>query len=172
VASCSISQKFSILPHFQRVIFCHVQSYRLQKISEGQIDLTPKDAAPLKAPGDVGTGKPDEDVPLSELIDLLNERFGTEFTPADQLFFDQISKEAMQDESLQQAARVNTMDDFKYLFDKAFEGLVIDRMEGNAEIFNKLMGDNDFRTLVADNLLHQVYSAFKANFSQANNSSK
>jgi len=25
VASCSISQKFSILPHFQRVIFCHVQ---------------------------------------------------------------------------------------------------------------------------------------------------
>jgi type I restriction enzyme R subunit len=146
--------------------------YRLQKISEGQIDLTPKDAEPLKAPGDVGTGKPDEDVPLSELIDLLNERFGTEFTPADQLFFDQISKEAMQDETLQQAARVNTMDDFKYLFDKAFEGLVIDRMEGNAEIFNKLMGDSDFRTLVSDNLLHQVYSAFKANFSQANNSSR
>ncbi|WP_350027912.1 type I restriction endonuclease subunit R [Methylovulum psychrotolerans] len=146
--------------------------YRLQKISEGQIDLTPKEAKPLKGPNDVGTGKADEDVPLSQLIDLLNERFGTEFTPADQLFFDQLSKEALQDTQLQQAAHVNTIDDFKYLFDKAFEGLVIDRMEGNADIFNKLMGDDDFRTLVTDNLLHQVYNAFKANISQTNNPSK
>jgi type I restriction enzyme, R subunit len=36
----------------------------------------------------------------------LNERFGTEFTKADQLFFDQISQQAMQDEHLQQAAAV------------------------------------------------------------------
>ncbi len=32
--------------------------------------------------------------------------------------------------------------------------------------------ETDFRTLVADNLLHQVYSVFKANFLQANNSSR
>ena len=146
--------------------------YRLQKLSEGQIDLSPKDAHPLKAPGDVGTGRLDDDVPLSQLIDLLNGRFGTEFTPADQLFFDQISKEALQDEQLQQAARVNTIDDFKYLFDKAFEGLVIDRMEGNAEIFTKLMADDAFRKLVANNLLHQVYNAFKAHFSDGNMPSK
>lgn len=137
--------------------------YRLQKISEGQIDLTPKEANPLKAPSDVGTGTPDEEVQLSQLIDLLNERFGTDFTPADQLFFDQISKEAMQDRHLQQAARVNTVDDFKYLFDKAFEGLVIDRMDGNTEIFNKLMRDDDFRALVTDDLLHKVYNALKVN---------
>jgi type I restriction enzyme R subunit len=149
-----------------------VSYYRLQKISEGQIDLTPKEAKPLKAPGDVGTGKPDEDVELSQLINLLNERFGTDFTPADQLFFDQISQEAMQDAHLRQAARVNTLDDFKYLFDKSFEGLVIDRMEGNAEIFNKLMGDDDFKSLVSDNLLHRVYNAFKANIPQAGNASR
>jgi type I restriction enzyme R subunit len=49
----------------------------------------------------VGTGKPDEELPLSELIDLLNERFSTEFTKADQWFFNQISQQAMQDEPLQ-----------------------------------------------------------------------
>lgn len=132
--------------------------YRLQKISEGQIDLTPKEAKPLSAPDDVGTGKPDEELPLSELIDLLNERFGTEFTKADQLFFDQISQQAMQDEHLQQAAAANTVDDFKYVFDKAFEAIVIDRMEGNSDIFNKLMGNDDFKKLVTDNLLHQIYN--------------
>ncbi len=140
--------------------------YRLQKISEGQINLTPKEAKPLTAPDDVGTGKPDEDVPLSELIDLLNERFGTEFTKADALFFDQISAQVMQNEHLQQAALVNNVDDFKYVFDKAFEALVIDRMDGNAEIFNRLMSDDDFKALVADNLLHKVYSALQTNCRQ------
>jgi type I restriction enzyme R subunit len=132
--------------------------YRLQKISEGQILLNQGNAKPLSAPDDVGTGKPDEELPLSELIDLLNERFGTEFTKADQLFFDQISQQAMQDENLQQAAAVNTVDDFKYVFDKAFEAIVIDRMHSNTEIFNKLMANDDFKKLVADNLLHQIYS--------------
>ena len=32
----------------------------------------------------------DEEVALSSLIDRLNEHFGTNFTEADQLFFDQI----------------------------------------------------------------------------------
>jgi type I restriction enzyme, R subunit len=36
----------------------------------------------------VGTGHEDEKIKLSELINLLNERFGTDFTHADQLFFD------------------------------------------------------------------------------------
>ena len=32
----------------------------------------------------------DEMIPLSEMIDVLNERFGTEFEEADRLFFEQI----------------------------------------------------------------------------------
>ena len=36
-------------------------------------------------------------VPLSQLIDLVNERFGTDFNQADQLFFDQIIEAAMTD---------------------------------------------------------------------------
>ena len=44
---------------------------------------------------DVGTGQADEDVRLSTLVGKLNERFGTEFTPADQLFFDQVRETAV-----------------------------------------------------------------------------
>ncbi len=56
--------------------------YRLQKISEGAIDLKAGEADALEGPSDVGTGKADEDVQLSTLVGKLNERFGTEFTPA------------------------------------------------------------------------------------------
>ena len=82
---------------------------------------------------------------LSELVDLLNDRFGTDFTQADQLFFDQIQQEAVESEKLQLAAQANNIDDFRYVFNKAFSSLVIDRMDGNEEIFNKLMGDAEFR---------------------------
>ena len=42
----------------------------------------------------------DEEVALSTLVDKLNERFGTDFTEADQLFFDQIRASAEEDEKI------------------------------------------------------------------------
>ena len=60
-----------------------LQYYRLKKISEGQIDLNTGAAHPLKGPSDVGTGQDDQKIRLSELINIRNERFGTNFTQAD-----------------------------------------------------------------------------------------
>ncbi|MHB8698682.1 MAG: type I restriction endonuclease subunit R [Sulfuricaulis sp.] len=132
--------------------------YRLQKISEGSINLRGGNAEPLSGPTEVGTGKiRDEEIELSLLIDILNEHFGTDFRPADQLFFDQVREQAAADETLRQAAVVNKIEDFKYIFDRALEGLFIDRMDGNEEIFAKLMNDDKFRDVAAQHLLRQVY---------------
>ncbi|XZE55772.1 type I restriction endonuclease subunit R [Planctomycetaceae bacterium SH139] len=138
-----------------------LQYYRLQKISDGSIDLDTGDASPLKGPSDVGTGRDDEQIRLSELITLLNERFGTNFTQADQLFFDQIEEEAVENEDLQKAAAANSKEDFRGVFEKSFEGLVIDRMEGNEEIFDRLMSDDEFRKIALEHLLSKVYSNLK-----------
>jgi type I restriction enzyme, R subunit len=138
-----------------------LQYYRLQKISEGQIDLNTGDGKPLKGPSDVGTGQEDPKIKLSELIDILNERFGTNFTQADQLFFDQIQEEAIESDALKKAAAANSKEDFRYVFEKAFEGLVIDRMDGNEEIFGKLMADGEFRKLAVEHLLHKVYATLR-----------
>ena len=112
-------------------------------------------------PEDVGTGQGDEEIRLSELIKILNDRFGTDFTEADQLFFDQIQQEAMESDHLRQAAEANTEEDFKFVFEKAFEGLVIDRVEGNEEIFGKLMSDGDFRKMAIDHLRRKVYQSLR-----------
>lgn len=137
-----------------------LEYYKLQKKSEGSIDLGRGEAQPLKGPSDVGTGQTGEDeIRLSELIDILNKRFGTDFTEADQLFFDQIEAEAKEDENLRQAAKVNSMVDFLDIFKKMFEGLVIDRMEGNEDIFGRLMSDPEFRGLAQDNLGQKLFKA-------------
>ncbi len=138
-----------------------LQYYRLQKIGEGRIDLTAGAGTALKGPSDVSTGHEDASIRLSELIELLNERFGTNFTLADQLFFDQIQEEAQESEALRQAAETNSKEDFRYVFEKAFEGLLIDRMAGNEDIFGKLMGDTEFRKLTVEHLLNKVYLALR-----------
>ncbi len=143
--------------------------YRLQKISEGSIKLSSGETVPVTGPTAVGTGKSKEqEVELSKLITILNERYGTEFTQADELFFLQLREEAMADEGLQEAAKANTIDNFRYVFVKALEGLFIDRMEQNEELFAKYMNDPDFKRLVSEHLVQQVYKEIRSNDAGAN----
>ena len=110
----------------------------------------------------MGTGRPGEDeAPLSELIRALNERFGTEFTEADRLFFEQIEEEAFEDASLKEAATANNYGDFSSILSKAFEGILIDRMEGNEEIFGRLMGDADVRGIAVNDIAKSLYKRFR-----------
>ena len=136
--------------------------YRLQKISEGQIALTKGEGGVVDGPTAVGTGLvADEKVELSKLIEIINERFGTSFTEADELFFSQIREEAVADEQLQQAAVANEMEAFKLVFDKALEGLFIGRMEQNEAITAKFLDDKAFRGSVSRYLLKQVYEQIR-----------
>lgn len=136
--------------------------YRLQKISEGSIDLNQGEAEPLKGPTEVGTRRADDkEVPLSQLVDKLNDRFGTDFKQADQLFFDQVAEAALENETLKTAANVNTLDNFKHVFDRMLEGLFIDRMEGNEEIFDRIMNDPQFRDLASAHLVREVYERLR-----------
>jgi type I restriction enzyme R subunit len=119
------------------------------KIGEGPVVYGAKE---------VGTGAVDEKVPLSTLIEILNERFGTEFTAADQLFFEQVKETAINNEELIGAARANTLENFKYIFNKMLESLFVERMDGNEEIFVRLMNDDDFKRVAAKFLVRDVYN--------------
>ena len=132
--------------------------YRLQKISEGSIGLNEGPAKPLDGPREVGSGLVREDqVSLSRLIDIINERFGGELNEADQLFFDQIAEAASRDESLQKAAEVNSLDKFQLVFRQVLESLFVERMELNEELFTDYMAKPDMQDLVSKWLGSQVY---------------
>jgi type I restriction enzyme R subunit len=140
-----------------------LQYYRLQKISEGGIDLSQGEAEPLKGPTEVGSGvSKDEAVQLSLLVDTLNERFGTEFDKADELFFDQVVEVATGKDKLREAAQANTLDNFSLVFESMLEGMFIERMEGNEAIFAKLMDDDRFREAAANGLVRRVYETIRS----------
>ena len=132
--------------------------FRIQQMTEGSIDVSKGEANPLKGPTDVGTAQvKDEKVALSSLIDRLNERFGTTFTEADQLFFDQIRASAENNENITEAARANNLTDFASYLDHMLDELFIARMEGNEEIFSKVMTDTAFRSAAHEHLASEIF---------------
>ncbi len=143
--------------------------YRLQKIGEGSIIMEPGARYEVSGPTSVGTGVDrGDEIELSKLIDILNERFGTEFKPGDQLFFESIREDAVADSGLRQAALANTMENFGYVFRKALEGLFIDRMEQNEEITATFMNEDQFREAVSQHLLKEVYEKIREGTDAAN----
>lgn len=132
--------------------------YRLEQLSQGSISLTAGEPAPLYGPTEVGTGRAqDATVNLSQLIDNLNARFGTEFLPADQLFFDQIVETAILNAQLQEVAQANSQQNFEYVFRKMFEGFFVERLEGNEDIFSRVFSDAEMRRAAEQYLSGEVY---------------
>jgi len=136
--------------------------YRLDKISEGAITLEKDKQGEIDGPTEVGTGaQHPEQIQLSTLIEILNERFQTDFEPGDQLFFESIKADAVADPDLRQAATANTLEGFSFAFKKALEDLFIDRMDQNEEITAKFLNEDDFNEAVSQHLLKEVYDEIR-----------
>jgi type I restriction enzyme R subunit len=149
-------------PDYQFDDDVRLEYYRLQKISEGSINLRNGDARPLDGPTEVGSGLVHaQPVLLSQLIDLVNERFGTDFNQADQLFFDQIVEAAMADDGLRQAAAVNPGDKFELVFKHLIENLFVERMDQNEEIFVRFMNDQQFQKVVTAWMASEAYKRLR-----------
>ena len=139
-----------------------LEYYRLQKISEGSISLLKEYTYSLDGPTEVGTGMVREpEVLLSKLIDRLNDRFGTDFNQADQLFFDQLIETALQDENIKKAAEVNPRDKFALVFKNLLLTLFVERMDQNEEIFARFMNDVAFQKIVTTWLASEAYNKIK-----------
>ena len=140
-----------------------LEYYRLQKLSEGSISLEEGEARALDGPTEVGSGlaRP-QPVPLSQLIDIVNDRFGTDFNQADQLFFDQVVEAAMANDGVRQAAAVNPGDKFELVFKGLLENLFAERMDQNEDIFVRFMNDESFQNVVTGWMSSEAYRRLRS----------
>lgn len=136
-----------------------MEFYRLQKIKDGSLDLIAGGEGELNGLTEAGINRTKEEkAALSEIIEVLNDRFGTEFEEADRLFFAQIEAELMDDATLQIQAKVNQLDTFKYAFEALFIDKLIERMDQNQEIFEKILENQSFGSLVKELMMKKVYA--------------
>jgi type I restriction enzyme R subunit len=135
-----------------------LEYYRLQKVAEQHILMESQSVYELEGGGQAGIRlTEDEEANLSEIINVLNKKFHTEFNTADKLFFDQIEEELAVHTGLKEQAQSNPIENFKFGFEELFLDKLIARMEQNQDIFTKMMNDKEFGDVVKGYMLKKVY---------------
>ncbi|HET8737233.1 MAG TPA: type I restriction endonuclease [Pricia sp.] len=146
-----------------------LEYYRLQKVAEQNILMESAGEYGLDSITESGIRvTKEEKEALSEIVNVLNKKFGTEFTEADKLFFDQIEEELVADDGLMEQAQSNTLENFKFGFEDAFMDKLIARMEQNQDIFSKMMDDREFGAVVRNYMIRKVYAKAQSNYNDPN----
>ena len=135
-----------------------LEYYRLQKTKEGQIALEDQSEYGLKNAEEAGFRKEKEEQDqLSNVIETINERFGTNFKEADRLLFDQVGMDLAEDETIIKQAKTNTFESFKKgKLEDLFYQKLIDRMDMNDETSNKLLNNKDLASAILFEYLAKV----------------
>jgi type I restriction enzyme R subunit len=140
-----------------------LQYYRLERVFSGAIDVKEGEGQGIKSPTEMGTGKATEEkAPLSEIIAVLNERFGTHFTEEDRLFFQQIKEKACRDRRVIETALANPLDKFELGIRKLIEDFMIERLEENDEIVTRYMDDREFQGSAFPILAREIFDTVRA----------
>ena len=98
---------------------------------------------------------------LSKVIDIRNDRFGTNFTQADQLFFDQVKEQAKADPEVVQRAVANPYDAFALARRGKLLDLMIDRMGENQAIVTKYIDEEEFRDVAFEQMALRIYDEIR-----------
>lgn len=134
-----------------------LQYYRLQQIGEGSIKLNEGEAKPQKGSTDVGTGQVSLTEELDKLIKELNEAFTTEFTLADQLFFESVEKFARENPDIVDAANNNPLSSFMDYFNTRIDDLLVGLFEQFGESVSKVLNNPQIKNKVCRRLAKQIY---------------
>ena len=69
----------------------------------------------------------------------------------------QIRASAQQNEKIIEAAKANNLANFSSYSERMLDELFIDRMEGNEEIFSRVMTDKEFRAAAHEHLAFEIF---------------
>ena len=117
----------------------------------------------VTSPSAVGTGSPEEEkAPLSEIIERLNERFGTNFTDEDRLFFEQVKERALRDEDVRQIAVANPFDKFSLGIRDRVKKLMVERTGENDALVTRYLSDAEFQEIAFAVLAREIFQAVEA----------
>lgn len=97
----------------------------------------------------------------SSIIEVLNDRFGTDLTDVDKLLLDQFEESWVADGELSDQAQNNSIENFRLVFDRKFLQTIITRVDANDEIYKKILDDEDFRATLGEFYLRKVYERLR-----------
>ncbi len=134
-----------------------LEYFRIEKKSAAKIELedTGGELKPLSAEGGGVVEEPKE--LLSEIIHVLNESFGGDFTEDDKVNLDKIQKRIMENDELKKVyLGDNTESNRKHKFEEVFESVLLDLVKDNLDFYNKVKEPK--RNQYVSNKFYENYS--------------
>jgi type I restriction enzyme R subunit len=105
--------------------------------------------------------KPEEQLePLSEILKLLNERFGTDFTEEDKVFLQVLEQKLSDDPGLAASLAVNTRENARLTFEHKMRDAVQDMIDTNFKFYKQINDKPHFARFLND-LLFDRYAQQK-----------
>jgi len=146
----------------------NMDSYRVQQTSSGTIKLMDEDGQ-LKPISALGTGRPQQEdpAPLSQIIEYINEHFGTDFTKADKVkfFAENMGRRLEDQEGLRRAldTGVNPSEETRKLaFDTFFGDTLEDMIDSDFDIYKKIKDDPNFGALFRSVMYRRIEAAIQS----------
>jgi type I restriction enzyme R subunit len=137
-----------------------LEYYKLEKKTEGTIYLEGEEGVDIRVGGGGHVAEPEADF-LSNIIEKLNERYGTDFSNSEKLAVAQIRDSLRANDDLKIKAKNNTYDDFKYAFEPSFIDGVISEYDKNQKFYGKILKDEGFRSKLMDLIMLDIYASFR-----------
>ena len=145
----------------------NMDSYRIQQTSSGTIKLMDEDGQ-LKPISALGTGRPQQEdpAPLSQIIEYINDHFGTDFTNADKVkfFAENMGRRLEDQEGLRRALDigVNPSEETRKLaFDTFFGDTLEDMIDSDFDIYKKIKDDPNFGALFRAVMYRRIADAIQ-----------
>ncbi len=122
-----------------------LDSYRIQQTSRGKIKLEEGEreleAQSLKS---AIAPEPKELEPLSQIIQQLNQRFGTDFSDSDKVFIEQLETQLDNSATLKASIRVNSPENARLTFDNVVNDKMQEMIEANFKFYKQVNDDLEF----------------------------
>jgi type I restriction enzyme R subunit len=151
----------------------NMESYRIQQTSSGAIKLIGEDGQ-LKPISALGTGRPQQadPAPLSEIIEYINEHFGTDFTTADKVkfFAENMGRRLEGQEGLRRALNVGvnpSEETRKLAFETFFTEMLEDMIDSDFDIYKKIKDDANFGDLFRAVIYRRIVASMRADATSA-----
>jgi len=139
-----------------------LEYYRIQQTSDiEQLNLSEVNNTKLSAINLMSKIKTeDEKIPLSKIIDEINQRFGTKFSVEDDKMTNVVT-DCELDEKLHVQAKNNSIENFKYPFDETIIDIIINRFSKSNGFLNKYLDDENFQKQINSMLLPIIYDKLR-----------
>lgn len=134
-----------------------LDSYRIQQTSSGKIKLerSAKELEPI-GPKGATTLTPEELEPLSQIIQHLNQRFGTDFSEDDKVFIEQLETKLDHSDTLKASIRINSLENAQLTCNNVVNDQMQEMVETNFKFYKQFNDDPDFAQALL-NWLFQRY---------------